>query len=268
MKKLYEYPDLYAYFSDVFDVPKGFDLIAPDDPMQQVIVFIHILESFFYALRYVGFSALEGSDGELQDIGGRIASLTGNWHDIIERLLVKEYYSRLGEYCRILDSSSENRTSRYAVTTLGEAQWLKRLFFLPWFRFESMLATPPFRSKDMPKVFEDISELKSILMRVATEIEAANRMGGVSTGSKVRGLDNPWEPYLFQVPNPVSRRLDALIGAKKGTRKTNTALIFFTLSAVSVLDYLLNDKTSWAYLDREYYPFRSVDGAGERLCMV
>ncbi len=264
MKKLWEFPDLFPYFKDVFDMPKGFELIAPEDPMQQAIVLIHILEEFFYGLRYVSFGSVPDNDGELVHIDQKADRIMSSWHDFIERLLVKEYYSRLTEYCRVLDNAAESRTSRYAVNLFGETLWIKRIFFMPRFSFENMLAAPPFRNQELPRLHESIHELRRILTHVAAGIEKGMKAGGASTNADCPGIDNPWASWVFQVPNPVSLRIEALLPERKTVRRTNAALVFFTLSVVSVLDYILNDPGSWSYLEREYYPYRSVDGRGNK----
>ncbi|MDR2029544.1 MAG: hypothetical protein LBP93_08410, partial [Treponema sp.] len=68
----------------------------------------------------------------------------------------------------------------------------------------------------------------------------------------------PWDSYIFQVPNPLSIRLDALLGKKRN----NASLIFFTLAVTVVLDHLVNNENSWAYEERTGPLFRSVDGTG------
>ncbi len=264
LKKAWTFPDLYAYFSDIFDLPKGFDLIAPEDPMHLVIILIHILEEFFYGLRYVAFNTVPDADNELVHVAQDIDKIINTWHDFIERLLVKEYYQRLNEYCRILDNTSESRTSRYALTTLSEAMWIKRLFFMPYFRFESMLTRPHFRHSDLPKLHKSIRELKRILGHVAICIEKGMKAGGAKTDASCSSIENPWEPWNFQVPNPISIRISALLPEKKPSRRTNAALVYYTLSVVSVLDYIVNDTKSWGYLDRNYYPYRSVDNRGNK----
>ncbi|MDR2080180.1 MAG: hypothetical protein LBP74_10725, partial [Treponema sp.] len=73
------------------------------------------------------------------------------------------------------------------------------------------------------------------------------------------GVENPWETYNFQVPNPVSTRLDALLGKKR----TNASLLFYTLAVTVVLDNLVNNDNSWAYdNERDSFLFRSVNNAG------
>jgi hypothetical protein len=85
-------------------------------------------------------------------------------------------------------------------------------------------------------------------------------MGGAEKKAPCDGIDNPWESYVFQVPNPVSIRLNALLAHKK---KNNAALIFFALAVTTVLDYLVNNENSWAYaLERPGPLFRSVNGEG------
>jgi hypothetical protein len=94
---------------------------------------------------------------------------------------------------------------------------------------------------------------------VASGIEHGLKAGGPGDNAHCDGIENPWENYNFQVPNPVSNRLDALLGKKR----TNASLIFYTLAVVVVLDNLVNNENSWAYNDdRPSVLFRSVNNAG------
>jgi len=62
---------------------------------------------------------------------------------------------------------------------------------------------------------------------------------------------------MFQVPNPLSTRLDAILGSKM---KTNASLIYFCLAIATVLDHLVNNENSWAYDAPSTSLFRSVNG--------
>ena len=53
--------------------------------------------------------------------------------------------------------------------------------------------------------------------------------------------------------------MDALLGPEK---RNNAALVFFALSAATVLDYLLNNESSWAYSEQGVFLFRSINGDG------
>jgi len=86
------------------------------------------------------------------------------------------------------------------------------------------------------------------------------RAGGAKAKAPCRGINNPWEPYNFQVPNPVSMRLDMMLPLE---RRINATLIFFSLSAVTVLDYIINNENSWVYNNsRSVTLFRSIKNEG------
>jgi hypothetical protein len=252
------YPDLYPYFFDVFDLRKGYELLAPTDPLQQIAILMRIIEELFFGLRYVNFGTVIGTDGNPDRVNDGLGTIQNNWHNYIENGFEKEYLPRLMEYCRILDNSSESRTSNYVRRLLNELHWAKRLHFLPHYKFDSTFP-PPFQKKDVIALYPEFRKLRKYLTAVAAGIEQGNKLGGAEVQAPCDGIDNPWDSYLFQVPNPVSKRLDMLLSGKK---RNNASLIFFTLAVVTVLDYLVNNENSWAYNDRPGPPFRSVDGEG------
>jgi hypothetical protein len=263
------FPDLFPYFQQIFDLKKGCELIAPDDPMHQVVVLVHVLEELFYGLRYVAFGTLTLPNGSPEHVDEGMNRIIAGWHDFIETGLGKEYLPRLIEYCRILEGSAESRTSVYAKRTLAELLWVKRLNFLPFFRFDSILSAPPFRRPpDVRPFYVEVRELRRLLTAVARNIEAVVASGGPSRFPVCQGIDNPWEPYVFQVPNPVSMRLDALLGGKGSKRRTNAALVYYSLAAATVLDSLINDALSWGYSGMGDYPFRSENGQGAKPAAV
>jgi hypothetical protein len=257
--KLDTYPDLYPYFANIFDLKRGYDLIAPMDPVMQIAVLTRILEELFFGLRYVSFGVITGADGNPDGVSDILGKIINNWTMYVELSFVKEYLPRLGEYCRILESTTESRTSNYAKRILNELHWTKRLYFLPYYKFESLFP-PPFQKKDLTPLYPEIRQLRKYLTAVAAGIEQGNKRGGAEAKAPCDGIDNPWAPYIFQVPNPLSIRLDALLANKK---KNNASLLFFTLAVTTVLDYLVNNENSWAYRgDRPGPLFRSVNGEG------
>jgi hypothetical protein len=256
--RLSTFPDLYPYFVDTFDLKKGYELIAPTDPLLQVAVLMLILEELLFGLRYVSFGTITGADGSPIRVEDYLGGIINNWRRYIELGFSREYLPRLVEYCGILENSSDSRTSVYAKRTLNELHWTKRLYFLPYYKFES-LGPPPFQKRDTTPIYAEIRLLRKYLSEVAQGIELGIQQGGSAAQAPCDGIDNPWEPYNFEVPNPVSVRLDALLGAKK---KNNASLIYFTLAVTTVLDYLVNNENSWAYEGRPGPLFRSVDGEG------
>jgi hypothetical protein len=257
-ERLAAYPDLYPYFTDTFSLKRGYELIAPTDPLQQAAILMRIVEEFCFALRYVTFGTIAGSDGNPVRVDDYLGSIINNWQRYTDESFAKEYLPRLSEYCRILENSAESRTSVYARRTLNELHWIKRLYFFPYYKFES-IGPPPFQRGDTTAVYGEIRLFRKYLTAVAIGIEQGNRLGGAEAQAPCDGIDNPWEPYNFEVPNPVSIRLDAILSPKK---KNNASLIFFALSVVTVLDYLVNDESSWAYEGRPGPLFRSVNGEG------
>jgi hypothetical protein len=131
------------------------------------------------------------------------------------------------------------------------------MYFLPYYRFESGFPSP-FQRKDIFPLYPEVRSLRRYLTATAVGIEQGNKNGGAEKRALCNGIDNPWEPYVFQVPNPLSKRLDLLLGPRK---RNNASLIFFTLATVTVLDYLMNNENSWAY-DSSGPLFRSVSNQG------
>jgi hypothetical protein len=256
--RLSSFPDLYPYFADMFSLKKGYELIAPTDPLQQTAVLMFILEELLFGLRYVSFGSIEGADGNPIRVEDFLGSIINNWQRYIDLGFNKGYLPRLIEYCRILENTADSRNSSYAKRILNELHWTKRLYFLPHYKFES-LGPPPFKKDDTTPIYGEIRLLRRYLTEVAQGIELGNRQGGAEAQAPCDGIDNPWEPYNFEVPNPVSIRLDTLLGARK---KNNASLIYFTLAVTTVLDHLVNNENSWAYENRSGSLFRSIDGEG------
>ncbi|MDR2662835.1 MAG: hypothetical protein LBC31_07560 [Treponema sp.] len=254
------YPDFYPYFFDVFHFKKGVELIAPTDPLQQVYVLVRIIEELFFGLRYAVFGVIMGPDGSPERIDEPINRIINNWQKLTETGFDKEYLPRLGEYCRLLENTAESRTSNFAKRLLNELHWIKRLYFLPYYRFESIMP-PPFQKSSVEAMYPEVRSLRRYLTAVAAGIEQGNKRGGAENRSPCDGIDNPWDSYVFQVPNPLSRRLDALLPPKK---RNNASLIFFTLAVTVTLDHLLNNENSWAYGERTGFLFRSENGEGIR----
>lgn len=256
--QLASYPDLYPYFVDTFDLKKGIVNIAPTDPLQQILILMRILEELFFGLRYVSFGTVPGSSGNMERVDTILGEMINDWHYYITMSFEKEYLTRMAEYIRILEGSSEERASPYTKKLVAELHWTKRFFFLPFYKFET-LVPPPFQKKEIVAIYTKIKTLRKYLTSVAMGIEQGNRAGGAEAHAPCDGIDNPWEPYVFQVPNPLSIRLDALLPTKT---RNNASLMYFCLAVTTVLDYLVNNEDSWAYSPKSGILFRSVDGKG------
>jgi hypothetical protein len=257
--KLNEYPDLFPYFANIYNMKHGYELIAPTDPLQQISVLMQILDDLFIGLRHVNFGIITNPDGSHINVSEEMIEIINNWRRYIEDGFTKDYLPRLMDYCRMLENSEEARGSVYAKKILNELHWIKRLYFLPYYRFES-LGPPPFQKQDVIAIYSQIRKLRINLTAIAMGIEQGTRTGGASVKTPCDGINNPWETWNFPVPNPISRRLDMMLPQE---RKINATLIFFSLSAITVLDYIVNNENSWSYEGGRPGPlFRSVRNEG------
>ena len=48
-----EFPDFYPYFHPLFKFPKGSELIANEDPLQQIIVLASVVQELLYGFRNI-----------------------------------------------------------------------------------------------------------------------------------------------------------------------------------------------------------------------
>jgi len=257
--KLEESPDFYPYFANVYNLKHGYELIAPNDPLQYISVLLHILDDLFIGMRYVNFGTVTGPDGAALRVGEELTEIINNWRGYIEDSFSRDYLPRLTEYCRMLENSKESRITPYGRKNLNELHWIKRLYFLPYYKFESM-GPPPFPKSEIVPIYSEVRKVRKHLTAIALGIEQGMRAGGAKVKAPCRGINNPWESYNFQVPNPVSMRLDMMLPLE---RRINATLIFFSLSAATVLDYIVNNENSWVYNNsRAVTLFRSIKNEG------
>ncbi|MDR0557064.1 MAG: hypothetical protein LBG43_04240 [Treponema sp.] len=258
-----DYPDLYPYFRGILQMIKGYELIAPTDPMHQLVILARIIEELLIGLRSVTFTILsdeEAKEGETY-LSEEMTAIINNWHDYIAESVDKEYVSRLSEYCQALAEAEDVRKSSFGRRLVDEMSFAKRLYFLPHLRYtaQSSTTTSTFQKKDIPSLFREVRKLRENLTIVYGEIEKGMKAGGPEANAICEGIANPWKPYVFQVAGPISKRLDVLLGQKK---RHNASLILFTLSVTIVLDYFLNNADSWAYNPPNDILFRSIEGQG------
>ena len=256
--KLEEYPDLFPYFANIYNLKNGYELIARTDPVQQVAVLLHILDDLFIGMRYVNFGTVTNPDGKIVRLSEELIETLNNWRSFIQDSYSRNYLPRLMEFCRMLENSKESRSTPYAKKIINELHWIKRLYFLPYYKFES-IGPPPFSKSDVLPIYSEVRKLRVNLTAIAKGIEMGMRTGGAANKSPCAGINNPWETYNFQVPNPVSKRLDLMLPPE---RRINATIIFFSLSAITLLDHIVNNENSWAYDNRPGPLFRSIKEEG------
>lgn len=276
--RLDEYPDLYPYFQPLFEFPRGVELISPRDPLQQVVVLIAILQDLLYGFRTIEFGSLRDERGDDQPLQGIMDSLVSSWNVYLDDVVLKQYIPQLYEYCRQIERNPDFAETEYGEKLFADLLWIRKQYVFP---YQTMPQVKGIRSTPKPGVpilHEHVDDLRDILTRIALDIDSAAKESrsdgprlGRSTGVSCRSMRNPFERYTFQVENPVSRRLDIVLKHRSPDsqgrmrmrdRRNNANLVFYTLSVVLVLDYLLNDPDSF-YYKAEPELFRSIDGQGQ-----
>lgn len=246
--KFGSFPDFYPYFADVLELKKNAELIAPEDPAQLALILSQVIEELLYGFRYIRFEgALNAEDA--------LGSIVEKWHNAILEGFEKNYIPRIAEYAHYFEHSGQNRTSTYAGNLATDIHWIRRYYFFPHYSFLPPTA-PSFLKKDVVALYPLAHTLRKNLTVCASLIEAANRAGGAVSGIDIPGIENPWDAYNFEVANPLSKRLDMLLGK---TQRNNMSLIFFTLAVATVFDNYLCDKNSVAYKADNEILFRHAE---------
>jgi hypothetical protein len=249
--KLDTFPDIYQYFAKSLSLKKNADVIDPENPMLQALVLMQILDELFYGFRSITFVSTDFDLTEFLDI-------IDGWHKLIENCFERTYLPRLTEFVKLFYNPLEPRQRSYAAKLREELNWQARLYLFPSLRIDTF-AQPSINKKDISAIFPKVRILRHDFAAIAGEIEKALQAGGASTSAECAAISNPWEKYVFQVANPLSKRLNMLLGAQS---RTNVSLIYYTLSVLTVLDYLLNNPNSWAYQTNTAKLFRSSDVDG------
>lgn len=241
--QLDELPDLYPYFQPIVKLPRGSELISPQDPLQQLMVIVACLQEIFYGFRSIVFQNFGDEESGVVPTASLIERLTGSWHLFLDEILGKHYVSSLFEYCRQVEQGiSTLRASNYAARHESQLMWMKRHFFLPHLplrRFRGLVR--PTIPSDLPRLSETVADLRELLERV---------VGDIASG-ECRSLQNPWQTFSFAVDGYLSKRVRLVLGRRAarepfGERRTsNASLILHTLLIVRSLDYLINDERSF-----------------------
>ncbi|MDR3355637.1 MAG: hypothetical protein LBO04_00405 [Spirochaetaceae bacterium] len=245
-KKLDEFPDFYPYFADVFEIKKNGELIAPEDPAHLALILSQIIEELLYGFRYINFTGAPNANS--------LNGIVDDWHTVILESFEKKYLPLIYEYAHYFEYSAQKRSSTYAMNIAADIHWIRRYYFLPNYEY-TPLTPPSFLKKDVVALYAMARRLRKDLAECAVAIEEANKSGGAFGNVMVMGIENPWAEYNFQVENPLSKRLNILLGKNQ---KTNASLIFFVLAIVTVLDSYLCGKNSVAYKTDTEILFRNT----------
>lgn len=256
---LEDHPDLYSYFQPIYNFIDGFNVIHPENPLQVTIVLILILEDLFKGCRNIKFNI--EADEVLGAIPDKIDNVMSDWISYYEDLFGKKLGDYLRTYVNTLYSQKDYAQTNFGKENLNNILWRIKYFFLPHFKFNAPILQKPMNDTKYKPFYGRTDYVRTVFTTLTRRIDE-----NVATKKTVLGVLNPWEKYSFELPNPVSRRIDVLLGAKRDievSAATNANLIKYTYCIMSVLDWWINNSASPAYLADSMNIFRinPKDGA-------
>jgi hypothetical protein len=269
------WPDLYPQFNHIYSLPRGSDLIAPTDPLIQIIVLCQVLNDTLHGFRSMKFGLSQNAMSI--DLNVAINDILNEWSLPVDEVLAKAYLPLLSEYCRLIETERESQNSAYVAKREADLIWYKKRYFLPHLKGNALSGIQSPRDRDIKALFKQCQLLKGYISEIAQDIDRAVRARQelASGGESVPSLScvtvrNPFDLAVFEVENLVSRRLRLLLKHEgpKPKRLTNAALIYYAFSILQVLDYMLNNPQSWAYSGKFGLPYRSLESGGNKKGIV
>ncbi len=255
------HPDMYGYFQPLYRFDDGFNVLSPRNGLQVAVVLMKIIEDLFQGCRNISFSFKD--DQDLSDMDDNLSSIFSDWSYYREDLFNKKYGDYLRQLVNTTYSQKDYPSSQYGLEAINNMLWRAKYYFFPTYKFSAPVLTKPANDSKYKPIYARTDYLKTVLSILAQRIDEAQPSKG-----NVLGIQNPWDRYIFEIPNIISKRLDVLLGAKKDdsvTQATNANLIKYTLCIISVLDWWLNNPTSPAYITdtSEIYRKDPNDGTPE-----
>ena len=250
-------PDMFPYFEPMYDFEDGYNVIAPENPMMITMVLLRISEDIFQGCRNIQFTAELDEDAESKDT---LSAALNDWSAYRESVFEKNYLEEILELVNKQYSQSEFKTSNFGKKLITSLLWQTKYNFLPHFEFVQLLLEKPSKDNQYRPLCLRVTFLKELFVSMSRSADSASKDKG-----KVLGVANPWSRYEFDIPNIVSKRMDVLLGAKRGdkeTAATNANLIKYAACVLSVLDWWINSKSSPAYAtdSSKIYRINEKDG--------
>lgn len=234
------FPDMFPYFQPLYQFRDGYNLLAAENPLQITITLLRITEDIFQGCRNIIFT----DENTTADTSDKLSSVLAEWSLYREVLFEKNYAEQITDLVNNEYSQPDFKSTLFGKKIITSLLWQTKYNFLPHFMFEQLLLEKPKNDSPYRSLCMRTTFLVNFLTDLSKQIDSA-----AATKAEILGIKNPWDRYRFDIPNPVSKRMDVLLGAKKttDTAATNANLIKYALCVVMVLDWWINDKNSPAY---------------------
>lgn len=235
-------PDMYPYFQPIYQFRDGYNLLSPQNPLQVTVTLLRIIEDLFQGCRNIIFTEEDDGTGN-QKNKDRLSTALNEFSLYREELFEKQYGDQLRDFVNQEYSQGDFKSSLFGKKILTSILWQTKYNFLPHFEFEQLLLEKPVNDAKYIPLCLRTDFLRRTFTAMSKDIDhnAANK--GI-----VLGISNPWAKYEFDIPNPVSKRLDVLLGKKNSdSNATNANLVKYAMCIISVLDWWINNSESPAY---------------------
>jgi len=250
-------PDMCGYFQPILQFQDAFTQLAPENPLHQTMILFWILEEFFQGLRQIKFEALD--TGSIREDSTDINSILDGWIVYQVNEFDKVFSVDLKAYTHQVYTQPDFGKTPYGRKLLANMYTHLKAMYLPWFNIRLYGSVKAQRDDRHPPFYTRVSQLTALLSRYSQAIEAAGGDASKDPEASIPGILNPWAPYKFDIANNVSKRLDLLLGVKHSRQRTNAALLQATLAVLRVLDWWINDRDSYAYLESPEYLYRVIE---------
>lgn len=248
-------PDMCPYYQPIVHVQDAFVQLSPSNPLHQTMILFWILREFFQGMRHIVFEVLppETAFEEPADI----TEILEDWVLYQEAVFDKEFSDDLKSYTHQIYTQPDFYKTPYGRKLLSNLYTMIKTMFLPYFDIRMYGTSKAMKDDRLPPFFSRVKQLHRIMERYCEGIDAAHPEN--EADSSVPGIANPWDPYRFEIPNVISKRMDALFGGKTSKIRTNAFLIKQSFLILSVLNWWINDRDSYAYRFPPEYLYRVVD---------
>ncbi len=250
-------PDMCPYFQPILHVPDAFVQLSPDNPLHQTMILFWILRECFQGMRHIVFEpqSPENAFDETVDV----SQILEDWVLYQEAVFDKEFSTDLKSYTHQIYTQPDFNKTPYGRKLLSNLYSTIKAMFLPYFDIRMYGTTKTSKDDRLPSFHLRVKQLYKVMSHLCAEFDAVAPGTDLNGTASIPGIANPWEPYRFEIPNVVSKRLEALYGGKTSRLRTNAFLIKKSYAILAVLNWWINDKDSYAYRFAPEYLYRVVE---------
>ena len=243
-------PDMYPFYQPLYNFPDGFNLLSPENPLQICIVLIKIIEDLFEGCRNISIAKTTSkNDTNPMYVPDSLLLIMNDWTAYRETVFDKLYVPYLKDFVNKRYTQKDFAYNQYGKRLITNMQWHTFYNYLPHMKFEQLLLEKPANESKMKPLSLRTSLLVKELRQITIAADTAQQ-----ASETLLEIPDIFDPYKFDIPNVVSKRLDILLGAKRRqtlSRATNVNLLKYTLAAATVLNWWIGSKDSPAYYNEK-----------------